>query len=233
MWRQLRDAVWWINLAGVNAYLVDDGGTLTLIDGGSPWDRRTIERTITEIAGSVSDIDRILVTHYDIDHVGALHRIDNLDATIHIGRADLPYLTGERKPSWRNQKEFFQRAVDWLRSPPSLPVEPVDDGAEIGSFTAYHAPGHTPGHTVFVSESLSVAFLGDLVRESGGQYVAPPRLICHDYDQTRSEIRRIAEELPAFEAGCQGHGIPFRDGGDDKLRACAEQIGAEGTKAHR
>lgn len=224
MGSKLREQVWWIDLVGVNAYLVDDGGTITLVDAGSPWDRRKVQRAITEVAGSVSAVDRILLTHYDIDHVGTLGRLEALDAPIYVGRADQPYLTGEKKPSWRIQKEAFQRAVDWLRKPPSLPVKPVDDGDEIGSFTAYHAPGHTPGHTVFVSEALSVGFLGDLVRESGGKYVVPPRVICHDYEQIKRDILRLAEELPEFEAGCQGHGVPFKEHGWDRLVECASRV---------
>lgn len=227
MVRELRPGVWWIDLVGVNAYLVEDGETLTLVDAGSPWDARTIRKAITAVTGSVADIDRILLTHYDLDHVGTLHRLDGLDATIHIGRADLAVLRGERKPTWQTQKEVFQRAVDWLRKPPSLPVKAVDDGDKIGSFTAYSAPGHTPGHTVFVSEEQSVAFLGDLVRESKGRYVAPPRIICQDYEQARRDIPAIAEDVPDFEAGCQGHGIPFKARGGEQLRACAAAIGTQ------
>lgn len=225
MVRQLREHVWWIDLVGVNAYLVDDGGTLTLVDAGSPWDRRAIEWAVTSVAGSISDVDRVLLTHYDIDHVGALHRIDALDATVYIGEADLPYLTGEAKPSWRGKKGAFQRALGWLSKPPSLPVEPVADGDEIGSFRAYHAPGHTPGHTVFASEELSVALLGDVVRETDGAYAVPPRIICSDHDQTKASVSKMAEELPEFEAGCQGHGVPFKEHGGDRLAGCADTFG--------
>lgn len=224
MVRELREGLWWIDLVGVNAYLVDDGGTLTLVDAGSPWDAAAIRRAITDVTADVGDVDRILVTHYDIDHVGALDRLEDLDATIHVGREDVAYLTGEEKPSLGNQKEIFQRAVDWLRSPPTLPVHPVDDGDEVGSFTAYRAPGHTPGHTVFASPEREVAFLGDLVRESGGRYVAPPRVISHDYDRTRRDIVTLAERLPPFEAGCQGHGTPFKAHGYDQLARCAARI---------
>lgn len=220
----LRDGVWWIDLLGVNAYLVDDGGTFTLVDAGSPWDRRKVERAIVEVADSVEAVDRVLLTHFDIDHVGSLHRIDRLDARIHIGRADFRYLTGDRKPSWHVGKEAIQRALDWLRRPPSVPVEPVDDGDELGSFTAYHAPGHTPGHTVYASEERSVAALGDLVRERGGRFVAPPRLICHGYERAKASIVDLADRLPAFEAGCQGHGIPFEEGGSERLAECGRRL---------
>jgi glyoxylase-like metal-dependent hydrolase (beta-lactamase superfamily II) len=221
---QLREHVWWMGLSGVNAYLADDDGTLTLIDAGTPLDRRTIERGITSVGERIDAVDRILLTHFDFDHVGTLNRIEALDAPIYVGAADEPYLTGTEKPPWRNQKGAFQRALDWLRDSPSMPVETVADGDEIGSFRAHHAPGHTPGHTVFVSEDLSVAFLGDLVREADGEFEAPPGLICYDHEQAKSSIIDVSRRAPSFEAACPGHGIPFKENGSERLAELAERI---------
>jgi len=221
---QLREHVWWLKLSGVNAYLADDGGTLTLIDAGTPLDRRAIEQAVTSVGETVGAVDRILLTHFDIDHVGTLHRIDALEAPIYVGRADAGYLSGESHPPWRNHKGAFQRALNWLRAPPSMPIEPVDDGDEVGSFTAYSAPGHTPGHTVFVSEALSVGFLGDLVRESGGEFSVSPRLICYDHDQAERSIIDVVDRAPDFEVACPGHGLPFEADGSERLAACAERI---------
>jgi glyoxylase-like metal-dependent hydrolase (beta-lactamase superfamily II) len=225
MCRQLREHVWWIDLSGVNAYLVDDGGTFTLVDAGLPWHRRPIQQAVAAVAGSMDAIDRVFLTHYDIDHVGSLARLDGLDAPIYIGRADYPFLVGERSPPWRNHKGAFQRAVGWLTSAPNNPVEIVDDGDEIGSFIAHHAPGHTPGHTVYTSEALSVAFLGDLVREDNGAFEPSPYVISYDTDAVGESILALADGLSPFEAACPGHGVPFSEGGSQRLSECAATIG--------
>lgn len=224
MCRQLREHVWWIDLSGVNAYLLDDDGTWTLVDAGLPWHHRKIQQAVADVAGSMSAVDRVLLTHYDLDHVGALARLDGLDAPIYVGRADYPYLVGQDKPPLDNHKGAFQRAVGWLADPPNGPVEIVDDGDEIGSFTAYHAPGHTPGHTVYASDSLSVGILGDLVREDDGNFVPSPYAISYDTDEVHASIRALADELPAFEAGCPGHGVPFRAAGSVRFAECAEAL---------
>jgi len=221
---KLRENVWWMALSGVNAYLVDDGGTITLIDAGTPLDRRAIEQGITSAVGTIAEVDRILLTHFDIDHVGTLHRIEALHAPIYVGAADSQYLTRERRPPWRNHKGAFQRLVDVVRQSPSMPTETVADGDRIGSFTAYSTPGHTPGHTAFVSEALSAGFLGDLVRESDGDLVAPPAMICYDHEQARQSIVDLADRAPDFEAACPGHGVPFKEGGSQRLVDCAERI---------
>ena len=225
MCRQLREHVWWIELSGVNAYLVDDDGAFTLVDAGLPWQHRSVQQAVAEVAGSMDAIDRVLLTHYDLDHVGTLARLDGLDAPIYIGRADHPYLVGEEAPPWRNHKGAFQRAVGWLASTPEGPVEIVDDGDEIGSFTAYHAPGHTPGHTVYASEAHSAAFLGDLVREDDGELVPSPSVISYDTDEVHASIRDLADTLPPFEAVCQGHGVPFSERGRERFVLCAERVG--------
>lgn len=221
---RLRENVWLLELSGVNAYLVDDGGTMTLVDAGTPLDRRRIEEGLMHVAGAIADVDRILLTHFDIDHVGALHRIEALHAPVYIGRGDRGFLTGDEKPPLGNHKGAFQRALSIFRQPPRMPVHTIDDGDTIGSFTAYSAPGHTPGHTVFVSEDLSVAFLGDLVRESGGEFQALPWLFSYDDEQATDSIVDIAWETPAFAAACPGHGVPFRESGSERLQACADRI---------
>lgn len=228
---KLSEHVWWIDLVGVNAYLVDDDGVLTLVGAGFPWDGNRITAAITAVGDTVDDLERVLITHYDIDHVGGLARLDDLDATVYVGRPDVPHLLRDENPPVTSQKGLFQRAVDWWRDVPTLPIEPVDDGDTIGSFTAYHTPGHTPGHTIFASESLSVAFLGDLVRESGGELVPTPWFICADYDRNLETIGSVVDRLPPFEIACPGHGTPFVESGTERLSACAEQL--DGTYTGR
>lgn len=223
----LADGVWWVDLQGTNAYVVDDGA-LTLVDTGFPWQAGAVERALGRI-GSVGDVERVLVTHADLDHVGGLGRIDGLDATVYVGAADEPYLLGEERPPWDNRKGAFQRVTDLLRSAPALPVKPVDDGDTVGSFTAYHTPGHTPGHTAFVSEALSVGLLGDLVAANDGAYDLPPWYLSYDDDRARESLIAFADRTPAFEVACQGHGSPFVTDGSGRVQAAARRAAEAGA----
>lgn len=221
---RLGDGVWWYDLGGVNAYLVDDGGTLTLVDTGMPWHGRRVTLSIDDTGHSLQDVERVLVTHYDLDHVGGLGRLHGLDATVYVGAADAPFLTGTAKPPLSNRKGLLQRLMGPLASAPDLPVETVADGDTVESFTAYHTPGHTPGHTAFVSESLGVAFLGDLVRESGGELAASPWFISYDSGQVHESVRDLAERAPGFDVAAMGHGVPFRSRGSEVFAALADEL---------
>ncbi|WP_276272863.1 MBL fold metallo-hydrolase [Haloarcula litorea] len=213
----LTDGVWWYDLPGTNAYLVDDGGTLTLVDAGMPWHGSRLLTGIREADFAVQALDRVLVTHYDLDHVGGLSAFDHVDLTVHVGAADADLVTGERAPPLGNHKGALQRLTGPLVSAPDNPVEPVADGDTVGSFTVHETPGHTPGHVCFVSEALDTAFPGDLVREDGGQFVPSPWFISYDTDAVRRSIREFAERAPDFGAAGTGHGVPFSRGGRERF----------------
>ena len=61
--KQLREGVWQIECSGVNAYLADDDGTLTLIDAGTPRDEQTIRAAVAEAGYALTDIERVLKRH--------------------------------------------------------------------------------------------------------------------------------------------------------------------------
>jgi glyoxylase-like metal-dependent hydrolase (beta-lactamase superfamily II) len=119
---RLRDSVWWIDLRGVNAYLVDDDGDLTLVDAGMPWQAGDVVDAVVEAGFVLDDLDRVLVTHYDPDHVGGLSRLDGLDITIYVGQTDAPLVTGRERPSRSTPKALLQRLFDRFYTPPKNEV---------------------------------------------------------------------------------------------------------------
>ena len=226
--------VWWLDLGSVNSYLAADGGDLVLVDAGTPRSAAAIAEGIHEAGHEVADVTRVLVTHFDLDHVGALSKL-GLDAPVYVGRADAEVLAGRTDPDWRSRKGLLQRAVKSFVSAPGLPIRPVEDGDEIGSFTAYHTPGHSPGHVAYVagksgdsgdaSEGTpSVAFLGDLVRESGGRLEPSRWALSYDTDEVARSIRRLADSAPDFEIAAMGHGTPIMRNGGERLRELASRV---------
>jgi glyoxylase-like metal-dependent hydrolase (beta-lactamase superfamily II) len=218
---RLADGIWWIQLHGVNAYLVEDGDELVLCDAGMPWHRTALRAQIEETGHAVTDIDRILITHYDLDHVGGLAGLD-IDAPIYAGGDDVAVLRGDAKPPLNNHKGLLQRGMGLFLDLPSNPIRSIADGERLGSFTAFHTPGHNPGHFAYISEELAVGLLGDLVRSSNGGLTASPWLFSYDTREVRTSIRSLVERAPAFEVTCPGHGPPLRENGSTALAALVE-----------
>ena len=221
---QMDDDVWWVECRGVNAYLVDDDGAVTLVDAGMPRDGRRIRRELGAAGFAPDDLDRILVTHYDPDHVGGLSAFDDVDVPVHAGAADAPLVSGDRRPSWTDRKGLFHRLAGPFLAPPANPVIPLADGDTVGSFTVYETPGHTRGHVAYVSEDLSVAMLGDAVSESDGRLKLAPRFLTHDVAAAGRSVRDLSERAPEFDVAGMGHGVPFVRGGKERLDDLAASL---------
>jgi glyoxylase-like metal-dependent hydrolase (beta-lactamase superfamily II) len=210
---------------GVNAYLVDDDGTVTLVDAGTPWDSDRMRRMLSDAGLSPAAIDRVLLTHYDLDHVGTLATL-GLDpgVPVYAAEPDASFLLGDASPPLGNHKGAFQRVAGLFVDVPTNEVRRVNDGDEIGGFVAHRAPGHTPGHVVYHHTDHGAAFLGDLVSESDGRLSPSPWIICYDAERNRASLTDLADRIDPFEAACVGHGDPLRTGGYDALRRAAAEL---------
>lgn len=225
MARSITDAVTLLDVAwpepvGANAYLLDDG-ELTLVDAGLPVPRRSLAGEIRAAGYTPGEIDRVLLTHYDIDHVGGLARV-NLDAPVYLGALDYRLVRRSWSPSWRHHKGLFHRLVRRRYTLSGFDLRPIDDGDWVGGFVAFHTPGHNPGHTVYLHPESGTAMLGDLVWNTSSGFVVPPWIDSYDTTRITESVARIADER--FEAACMGHGPPLRSGGRGALRALAADL---------
>jgi len=210
----------WPEPIGANAYLVDDG-EVTLVDAGVPVPRRSIEREIRDAGYTPRGIDRVLLTHYDLDHVGGLARID-LDAPVYLGGLDFRLVRRSWSPPWTHHKGAFHRLVRRRYTLSGFDLRPVSHGDRIGGFVALHTPGHNPGHTVYLHPESGAAMLGDLVWNTPEGFVAPPWLDSYDTDRIADSVAAVADER--FETACMGHGPPMQTGGRRAIQRLASEI---------
>jgi glyoxylase-like metal-dependent hydrolase (beta-lactamase superfamily II) len=221
MVRRLADGVWLLPLRISNAYLVEDD-VLTLVDAGLPWDANRLRHALGVLGHEVSDVDRILLTHYDIDHVGTLGRLP-FDAPVYAREPDASVLEGLRRPPWTNHKGAFQLFTRPFLRRPDLEVHRVEDGDAVGGFDVHATPGHTPGHTAFVSEDRDVAAVGDLVFEEDGTLSSSPWALSYDTAAVRESIDRLAREAAPFSVVATGHGDPPTENGRELFRRLASR----------
>jgi glyoxylase-like metal-dependent hydrolase (beta-lactamase superfamily II) len=221
MARQLVDGVWLLELGlaapfASNAYLVDDG-TVSLVDAGLFVNRPSVRSELAAAGYAVGDVERVLLTHYDIDHVGGLRGLDGFRGPVYLGADDLALARGAVWPELATHKGVFHRLVRPIWDLDGYDVIAVHDGDDIGGFRASHTPGHNPGHVVYVHEDLSVAFLGDLVWESAGRLTTPEWFDSYDMAQLRESVRQLVGTAPGFEVAAMGHGNPIVGCGSQAL----------------
>lgn len=210
---------------GVNAYLVDDDGTLTLVDAGTPLDADRMRGMLSRADLSPADVERVLLTHYDVDHVGTLGTLGlDADVPVYAAEPDASFLLGEADPPANNHKGALQRILGRFVVPPENEVRRVSDGDEIGGFVAYRTPGHTPGHVVYAHSGHGVAFLGDLVMESGGALSPSSWALCYDVERNRASLTDLVDRIDPFDAACVGHGDPLPADGYGALCRAADGV---------
>ncbi len=222
MARQLAPGVWLLELAvpvvGANAFLVDDG-EVTLVDAGLP--RFGVRRELRDAGYDASDIDRVLVTHYDIDHIGGLRDLPFSDPPVFVGERGADLLAGTYDPPLFHHKGAFHRLARQVVSIPTrFDVRPVSNGTRVGGFTAYH----TPGHTAYVHEEFGLGLLGDLVWERDGALTPPEWWDSYDTSEIRRSIRSFAGSVPPLDLLCMGHGTPILRGGSNALASLVRRL---------
>lgn len=219
---ELADGLWHVDCRTrdrPNVYLVDDGD-LTLVDAGWPGDERTVRGGLRDAGFRPSDVDRVLLTHYDADHVGTLARLTpDLDAPVFVHEAEQAYVAGDALPPRRarNGLEFLHRLYYRRLTLPDLPIETVRDGDAVGGFRVHHTPGHTPGHVAYVHDGVDAVFLGDLAYAIGDTLHCSGRLSSYDTKKAAESARLLRDRLSGVTHVCPGHGPPLRDA--DRLLA--------------
>jgi glyoxylase-like metal-dependent hydrolase (beta-lactamase superfamily II) len=130
-------------------------GRAAVIDPGGDLDRiaQVIERA--EVS-----VERVLLTHGHLDHVGAAGAL--------AARYGVPIEGPHRADAYWLDALPDQAAMFGLpRAAPCVPDRWLEDGDTVSfgdeRLAVLHCPGHTPGHLVFHHGASRVAFVGDVL----------------------------------------------------------------------
>jgi len=135
--------------------ICENTGHAALIDPGGET-----ERLLKNVAAKEIQLEKILLTHGHLDHVGAAAEI--------AAQLKIPIIGPHKEDAfWLNalpqQAEMFGFASlsafqpdQWLQDNDSVSVGDL-------TFEVIHCPGHTPGHVIFYHENSKTAFVGDVL----------------------------------------------------------------------
>lgn len=212
----------------INWYVVEEDGALTVVDAGLPGHWDLLVEGVDALGYTLSDIEAILVTHGDLDHVGFAEWLRKASgASVWIHPADIKHANTMSRslPPRDFVKNLWRPAtmsyfVEVVRSgvgsvPPLTEFEVFEDGDELdvpGHPTVIHVPGHTAGSSAFYLPDRGVLFCGDALMtlnvrdgKSTPPTVLPP--IHYDEEKAWSSIRKLE---PCGEVVLlSGHGEPW------------------------
>ena len=187
----------------VNAYLVNTGAKLVLIDAGAgTLFGPTLGGLVANLKAAgyqPEQVDEVYVTHMHPDHVGglvaagapafphAIVRADRRDAEFWLAQATLDAASESDKGFIRGAMASLDPYVAAGR------FKPFDGAGElVPGIRAVPTYGHTKGHTMYVVESKGqvLAVLGDLMHVAAVQFPEPAVTIRFDTDPKLAAMER-------------------------------------------
>jgi hydroxyacylglutathione hydrolase len=183
-----------------NCYIVRQAGAQEAVVVDPGWDATAIR---LELARKVARCTAILITHGDVDHIGAV--------------ADLAEGTGAPVHIAEDERERLERINDLapgqLAAHVGVALRPYtpdillqgDETLELAgiSFETLRMPGHTAGHLGFAGENA--VFSGDVLFAGGVGRTDRPG---SSWEALLDSIRSLVERFPPETVVYPGHGPP-------------------------
>ncbi len=198
----------------VNAYLINTGDKLVLVDTGAAT---LFGPTLGKLAGALKaagyqpeQIDEIYLTHMHPDHVGGLMAGDKLafpNAVVRAEKHDADFWLSQANldAAPADSKGFFQGAMASLNPYVKAGKFKSFDGSTelIPGVRSMFAPGHTAGHSTYVVESKGKKLMlwGDLMHVAAVQFDHPEVTIQFDSDSKNAARQRKQAYADAAKGG--------------------------------
>jgi glyoxylase-like metal-dependent hydrolase (beta-lactamase superfamily II) len=198
----------------VNAYLVNTGSKLVLIDtGAAGLFGPTLGNVLANIKAAgyqPEQVDEVYITHMHPDHVGGLMNNSAMafpNATLRIDKADTEFWLSEAnlKAAPDASKGFFQGAMASVNPYKAAgKLKPFEGDTElVPGIRAKATHGHTAGHSVYVVESKGekLVLWGDLIHVAAVQFANPAVTIAFDSDSKAAAKERAEAFADAAKNG--------------------------------
>jgi len=218
----------------INAYLVEEAGSVTIVDAGLTGYWGDLPGELQAMGRSLDDVRAVVLTHAHSDHVGFAERIrSERGVGIRIHEEDAALARGEVANAARGWGKWRLGPVlsfallglrkGGLRTVPIKEVITFGDGATLdipGAPRVIHVPGHSPGSAALLMTARSTLFVGDALATysvlSGvrGPMIAP---FSADPEQALGSLSRLG----GLDASLvlPGHGEPWTEGIDMAIAA--------------
>lgn len=209
----------------VNAYLVNTGKNLVLVDAGAAKlfgpNLGFVLQNMKAAGYDPAQVDTVIITHLHPDHVGGITDADGKPifpkARIMVAKEDSEFWLSQKVADGSPEKmqPFFKMARD--AAAPYQKAEQFQAFAWgsvlVPGIKAVKANGHTPGHTAFAVESDGQKLLiwGDVVHAHAVQFARPGVSIEFDVDQEQAIATRknIFKTMAISKSLVAGMHLPF------------------------
>ena len=207
--------------------LLRNNSELLLVDCGYAGFGPLLQEAAGRHGLSLAKLTGILITHHDIDHMGALQELKAAfpGAKVYASVLEAPYISGREKSLRLQQAEALYDALPeeqkpWARQfqetlravqPVAVDVELAEGEvpASWGDIQIIPTPGHTPGHiSLYLPQSKTLLAADAVVVEQGELELANPNFTL-DLEQALASVQKLqqmeVERLICYHGGLVEH----------------------------
>ena len=191
--------------------LVFDEEEMVLIDCGYPGFLPVIEAAAKAEGIDIGRLTKIIITHHDFDHMGALAAFKRAYPGIQLlsSAGEESYISGREKSLRLQQAEALYPALPeeqkegarqfhaMLEAVEAAAVDVLLTDGEVlpccGGIEIIATPGHMPGHiSVYLRESKTLVAGDAMVVEQGELHIANPQYTL-DMKQARKSLKKLLD----------------------------------------
>jgi glyoxylase-like metal-dependent hydrolase (beta-lactamase superfamily II) len=221
----------------IHPTLTWDDDTVVLVDAGFSGQLQQIREAMARAGVSFDRLDKVIVTHQDIDHIGGLpdiilessHKVEVLSH-----EEEKPYIEGRKPLIKMNQARLSKRLVSLpeeqrqqaealFANPPKASVDTAVADGEIlpycGGITVIFTPGHTPGHICLYLNKSKILVTGDALVAADGELRGPNPGATYDMDAALESLKKLTRY--DIETVVCYHGGVYRDNPNKRLAELA------------
>ncbi len=217
----------------VHPTLIWDDDTMVLVDTGFPGQLQQIREAMGGIGVSFDRLDRVIITHQDIDHIGTLPAIIRASShTVEVlsHEEERPYIEGSKPLIKMNRERLSKMAVSLpeeqrrrmealFANPPKASVTTVVADGEVlpycGGFTVIFTPGHTPGHICLYVNRSKILITGDALVAVDGELRGPNPQATYDMAAALQSLKKLT--YYDIETVVCYHGGVYRDSANERF----------------
>ncbi|MEO5711372.1 MAG: MBL fold metallo-hydrolase [Nocardioidaceae bacterium] len=232
---ELAPSVFRIPTAGqdmINSFaLVDDDGSVTLVDTGLKKAPAKIVAGLAAIGKHPRDVTRIVLTHVHPDHAGGAAEMSRqTGAPVLVHGDDHGWARSGRISGANDRSTRMGRLIARTGDAKVEAFEPgpaLTDGELLpvaGGLRVVHTPGHSPGHISLLLESTGTLITGDALfnfRFLRGTRISPA-FLCSDFAMTKQTAHRLGEL--EYDVAAFTHGPEIRDRARETVRGLLAEL---------
>ncbi|CUU49108.1 MBL fold metallo-hydrolase [Clostridium beijerinckii] len=186
----------------MNATLIWDDKNVILIDAGLPGQIENIREEVEKAGVSFDRINKIIITHHDLDHIGSLSSIvknskSEIEVLAHSG--ERPYIEGDKigikftPERLSSMPDSMKETIKQLKTKVNRIVKDEENLPYCGGIEVIYTPGHTPGHICLYLRKYKALVTGDAMNVVNNELIGPNPEYTFDMKQAMESLKKLTK----------------------------------------